>query len=82
MIEIHLPSRGDDDDAVTGGKVSELLAAVGDHLEVGDDLLELITDKAAFVVPSPAAGTVAQWRVAEGDAVKVGDVLCTLNPGA
>ncbi len=74
--EVSLPSLGDDADAVTGGTVSAWLAEVGDVLEEGDDLLELTTDKAAFVLPSPVAGTVTEQCVAEGDAVAVGDLLC------
>lgn len=79
LIEVVLPSLGDEDDAVQGGRVSELMAAVGDTLKKDDDLMELITDKAAFVLPSPAHGVLHEWRVSEGDAVKVGQVLCLLQ---
>ena len=75
QIEIRLPSLGDDDDAVAGGTISEWYAEVGPVAE-GDDLLELTTDKAAFVLPAPQAGTLVERRVREGDKVKVGDVLC------
>lgn len=79
MYEVILPSLGDDEDAVTGGAVSAWLARVGDELAVNDDLLELTTDKAAFVVPCPTAGILRELRVAEGDEVRVGDVLCVLE---
>lgn len=79
LIEVVLPSLGDEDDAVQGGRVSELMAAVGDTLKKDDDLMELITDKAAFVLPSPAHGVLHEWRVSEGDVVKVGQVLCLLQ---
>ncbi len=79
LFEVTLPSLGDDDDAVTGGVVSFWLAQVGDALEMDDDLLELTTDKAAFVVPCPVAGILRERLVAEGDEVSVGEVLCTLE---
>ena len=78
-VTVELPSLGDDDDAVAGGEVSGLLAPAGSAVAEGGDLLELSTDKAAFVVPAPVAGTVLEWRVAEGDAVKVGQALCIIE---
>lgn len=78
-VEVVLPSLGDDDDAVAGGTVSFWLAEVGAALREGDDLLELTTDKAAFVVPSPAAGVLAEQCVREGDRIAVGDVLGVLE---
>lgn len=74
-IDAVLPSLGDEDDAVQTGSVSLWIAEVGTTLEEGDDLLELTTDKAAFVVPAPKAGRLVERRVAEGDTVRVGDVL-------
>ncbi|MBI2421319.1 MAG: hypothetical protein HYV27_00720 [Candidatus Hydrogenedentes bacterium] len=80
-IEVNLPSLGDDDDAVTKGVVAFWLQKAGAALKAGDDLLELTTDKAAFVVPSPESGTLMEYRVSEGDEVTVGDVLCVLEVG-
>lgn len=74
-IEIYLPSLGDDDDAVAGGTISAWLVKEGPVAE-GDDLLELTTDKAAFVLPAPRTGTLVERKVEPGDAVKVGDVIC------
>lgn len=77
--EVPLPSLGDDVDAVSGGTVSQWLAVPGTVLKAEDDLLELCTDKAAFIVPSPCAGTLLERCVQEGDAVRTGDVLCVLD---
>lgn len=78
-VEIPLPSLGDDDDAVVGGKIAFWLAKVDDLLAEGDDLLELTTDKAAFVVPCPQAGRLVERLVDEGDEVDVGQALCVLE---
>lgn len=79
LVDVPLPSLGDDDDAVTGGKVAFWLAEVGDALGEGDDLLELTTDKAAFVVPCPQAGKLVEQCVSEGDEIEVGQVVATLQ---
>ena len=66
QIEVCLPSLGDDDDAVKGGTISEWL-------------VELTTDKAAFVLPAPQRGTLVERKVNEGDDVAVGDVICIIE---
>lgn len=80
--EVTLPSLGDEDDTVTVAKASQWLAQKGDALKAGDDLLEIVTDKAAFVVPAPKEGTLIDFCLAEGDAVSVGDILCVLELSA
>jgi pyruvate/2-oxoglutarate dehydrogenase complex dihydrolipoamide acyltransferase (E2) component len=76
-IEVTLPSMGDEDNETA--LVATWLVKEGDTVAEGDDLVELTTDKAAFTVPSPAAGAVAERAVDEEAEVKVGDLLCTLN---
>lgn len=77
--EAKLPSLGEGDDSVVGGTIALWHAAPGDTLIEGDDLVELNTDKAAFVVPCPRAGTLLSRSVQEGDEVTVGDILCVLE---
>lgn len=81
-VEVTLPSLGDDEDAVGGGMVSQFLATLGSVLAEGDDLLELTTDKAAFIVPAPLSGRLLAWRVAEGETIAVGAVLCEMESPA
>lgn len=78
-VDVTLPSLGDDDDAVHGGTVTAWLATPGTSLAEGDDLLEITTDKAAFVVPAPQAGTLVEQLVNEGDDVNVGERVATLE---
>jgi pyruvate/2-oxoglutarate dehydrogenase complex dihydrolipoamide acyltransferase (E2) component len=77
--EVRLPSLGDDNDAVHGGTISIWHAKKGQTLAEGDDLLELTTDKAAFVLPCPRTGTLEARMVEEGATVQVGDVVCVLS---
>jgi len=76
-VDVELPSMGDD--AENEAVVAYWAAEVGAQLEEGDDLVELTTDKAAFTLPAPRRGRLVERRVAEGDAVSVGDVLCVLE---
>lgn len=78
-FRVTLPSLGDENDAVRGAVVSAWLVEVGATLKEGDDLLEVTTDKAAFVVPTPSAGVLVERVVAVGDTVSVGDLLALLG---
>lgn len=49
--------------------------AVGDVIAVGDDLMEVETDKATVQVPSPVAGTLLEILFKDGDEIKTGDAI-------
>ena len=74
-MDIRLPQVAEGADS---GTVVTLLVAPGDAITKDQDLLEVETDKAVVSIPSPAAGTVRQIHVKEGDTVKVGQVLLSL----
>ncbi len=46
---------------------------------VNEPLFEVSTDKVDSEVPSPAAGTLAEIRVQEGETVDVGTVLAVVS---
>jgi pyruvate/2-oxoglutarate dehydrogenase complex dihydrolipoamide acyltransferase (E2) component len=75
--EVKLPPLGDD--APDEAEVSFWYVEEGEQIEEGDDLLEMVTDKAAFTVPSPVSGTLAEVRVNEGDKVSVGQVMAIVE---
>ncbi len=74
---VTLPSLGDD--AGDSAKVSFTYVDEGDSIDVDEDLIEMVTDKATFNVPCPKAGTVKKLLVSEDDVVKVGDPICILD---
>ncbi|MDP7638219.1 MAG: biotin/lipoyl-containing protein [Candidatus Hydrogenedentes bacterium] len=76
-VDVVLPDLGDD--AVQDVTVSAWLVEKGARLVEGDDLLEITTDKAAFCVPCPRDGTLAECAVVEGDVIHVGDVFGALE---
>lgn len=79
QFEVTLPQLGDEDDTVTVVKASQWLVHKGDVVAEGDDLLEIVTDKAAFVLPAPKSGKIIDCRLAEGDSVSVGETVCILE---
>ena len=52
---------------------------VGQTVKLGDDLAELVTDKAAFNLPAPEAGRVVKLLVEEGATLKPGDKLIEIE---
>src|SRR5438477_22822 len=48
----------------------------------GQAVMELETDKAVVEVPSSVSGTVNEVMVKQGEKIKVGQVIFTLEPGA
>ncbi|RRS02106.1 2-oxoglutarate dehydrogenase, E2 component, dihydrolipoamide succinyltransferase [Glycomyces terrestris] len=76
--EVLLPELGE---SVTEGTVTTWLKAVGDTVEVDEPLLEISTDKVDTEIPSPAAGTLLEIRVAEDETTEVGSVLAIIGTG-
>ncbi|HKX84526.1 MAG TPA: 2-oxoglutarate dehydrogenase, E2 component, dihydrolipoamide succinyltransferase [Pyrinomonadaceae bacterium] len=77
--EVVMPQMGE---SITEGTVSKWLKAVGDTIDKDEPLLEISTDKVDAEVPSPAAGTVLEIKVNEGETVEVGAVVALVGVGA
>src|SRR5438270_13886785 len=55
------------------------MIAPGATVSAGQSIMELETDKAVVEVPSSVSGTVQDIRVKEGDKIKVGQVIFTVE---
>ncbi|MBS3761744.1 MAG: hypothetical protein KGZ25_00445 [Planctomycetes bacterium] len=75
--KVRLPELGDD--APDEAEISFWYITEGEQIEEGADLVEMVTDKAAFTVPSPAGGTIKEILVEEGDTVGVGDPMAIIE---
>jgi pyruvate dehydrogenase E2 component (dihydrolipoyllysine-residue acetyltransferase) len=73
---IKLPELGEN---VDSGDLTKILVNVGDAIAKDDPLLELETEKATIEVPSPVSGVVKELHVQQGQKVKVGDALFTIE---
>ena len=72
-IELKVPDIGG------SAEIIELLAKVGDSIELNQGLLTLESDKASMEVPATHAGILKQWQVKVGDKVGEGDVIAVLD---
>ncbi|HUI03603.1 MAG TPA: dihydrolipoamide acetyltransferase family protein [Acidimicrobiales bacterium] len=79
MADVVMPQLGE---TVTEGTITKWLKGVGDAVARDEPLFEVSTDKVDSEVPSPAAGTLAEIRVQEGETVDVGTVLAVVSDGA
>ena len=79
MTEFKLPELGEN---IESGDLVRLMIAPGASVTEGQPVMELETDKAVVEVPSSVSGTVKEVRVKEGDKLKVGQVIFTLENGA
>jgi pyruvate dehydrogenase E2 component (dihydrolipoamide acetyltransferase) len=77
--EFKLPELGENIDS---GDLVRLMISPGAHVSEGQPVMELETDKAVVEVPSSVTGVVREIKVKEGQKVKVGDVIFTLEGGA
>jgi pyruvate dehydrogenase E2 component (dihydrolipoamide acetyltransferase) len=77
--EFKLPELGEN---IESGDLVRLMIKPGASINEGDAVMELETDKAVVEVPSSVTGTVGEIRVKEGDKLKVGQVIFTIENGA
>ena len=76
VIEFKLPELGEN---IEQGDLVRLMVAPGAPVSAGQSVMELETDKAVVEVPSSVSGTVQEIRVKEGDKIKVGQVIFTVD---
>ncbi|WP_226038265.1 2-oxoglutarate dehydrogenase complex dihydrolipoyllysine-residue succinyltransferase [Aquibacillus saliphilus] len=72
MKEIKVPELAE---SITEGTIAEWLVKKGDHVEKGDPILELETDKVNVEVNAEYSGILAEILKNAGEDVEVGDVV-------
>lgn len=70
-LELIVPDLGDAEKI----ELVKWYKSIGDPINEGDEILELVTDKAAFPMESPANGKLLEKSVLEGSIVQKGQVL-------
>jgi pyruvate dehydrogenase E2 component (dihydrolipoamide acetyltransferase) len=76
MVDIVMPRLSD---SMEEGTVLRWLKGVGDSVEVGEELVEIETDKANMVYESDSAGTLVEVLAQEGDTLPVGDPIARVG---
>jgi len=79
VTEFKLPELGEN---IEQGDLVRLMISPGASVTEGQPVMELETDKAVVEVPSSVSGTVTDIRVKEGEKIKVGQVIFTVENGA
>jgi multifunctional 2-oxoglutarate metabolism enzyme len=76
-VEIQMPQMGE---SVTEGTILEWHKSEGDHVEEGETVVEVSTDKVDAEVPAPASGTITKILKQVDETVEVGSALAELDP--
>src|SRR5579864_4245680 len=77
--EFKLPELGEN---ISQGDLVRLMITPGAKVSEGQPVMELETDKAVVEVPSSVTGVVKEIKVKEGEKIKVGQVIFTLEGGS
>ena len=77
-LEMKVPSPGE---SITEVEIAEWLVEDGDYVEKDQAIAEVDSDKATLELPAEASGIIT-LKAEEGDAVKVGEVVCLIDTEA
>src|SRR5215216_6171404 len=78
MSDITMPQLSD---SMEQGMIASWLKVDGDHVEAGDELVEIETDKATMTYEAPEAGTLT-IVAGEGTALAVGELMARIGAGS
>ena len=74
-----MPQMGE---SITEGTLTKWLKKIGDTVQRDEPLFEISTDKVDAEIPSPAAGTLEEIKVAEGATVQINTIVAVIGDGA
>src|SRR5699024_4433623 len=77
-LEMKVPSPGE---SITEVEIAQWLVEDGDYVEKDQAIAEVDSDKATLELPAEASGIIT-LKAEEGDAVKVGAVVCLIDTEA
>jgi pyruvate dehydrogenase E2 component (dihydrolipoamide acetyltransferase) len=79
MAEIVMPRLSD---SMEEGTILTWMKRVGDEVAVGDELVEIETDKANMAYESDVAGTLTEVLAQEGDTLAIGSPIAVVGDGS
>src|ERR1700728_2440204 len=74
--DVVMPQMGE---SITEGTITKWLKKPGDTIQRDEPLFEISTDKVDAEIPSPAAGTLKEIKIAEGTTVQINTVVCSID---
>ncbi|HEY7193747.1 MAG TPA: dihydrolipoamide acetyltransferase family protein [Gemmatimonadales bacterium] len=78
-VDVLMPQMGE---SIAEGTLSKWLKKIGDPVKRDEPLFEISTDKVDAEIPAPAAGTLAEIKVQEGQTVPVQTLVAVLETEA
>ena len=78
MTDVVMPQMGE---SIVEGTLTKWLKKPGERVERDEPLFEISTDKVDTEIPSPAAGTLAEVLVEEGQTVGINTVVARIDEG-
>src|SRR5689334_12216505 len=78
MTDVVMPQMGE---SIVEGTLTKWLKKPGDRIERDEPLFEISTDKVDTEIPAPAAGTLAEIVVQEGQTVGINTVVARIDEG-
>ena len=78
-VEVTMPQMGE---SIVEGTIVEWLKAVGETVELDEDIFTLSTDKVDAEVPSPVDGVLVEHLAGVGDTVEVGSTVAIIETDA
>lgn len=78
ILEMKVPSPGE---SISEVEIATWLVADGDYVEKDQAIAEVDSDKATLELPAEESGVIT-LKAAEGDVVKVGQVVCLIDTSA
>src|SRR2546425_8187756 len=78
MTDVVMPQMGE---SIVEGTLTKWLKKTGDRIERDEPLFEISTDKVDTEIPAPAAGTLSEILVQEGQTVGINTVVARLDEG-
>ncbi len=78
VLEMKVPSPGE---SISEVEIAQWLVADGDYVEKDQAIAEVDSDKATLELPAEDSGIIT-FKAAEGDVVKVGQVVCLIDTSA
>src|SRR5580704_2976685 len=79
MTDVVMPQMGE---SIVEGTLTKWLKKPGDKVERDEPLFEISTDKVDTEIPSPAAGTLGDLLVQEGQTVQVNAIVARIDDGS
>ena len=78
-MDVVMPQMGE---SIVEGTLTKWLKKPGDSVERDEPLFEISTDKVDTEIPSPAAGTLSEILVQEGQTVGINTVVARIGAAA